>query len=435
VSRERLASADSRPGSPLVDAIAAITIAALFSGLNWRLGPIKVQLSDVLAALTIFVIVLRGFSTPKLSVPVLLLLSAYLCYYGVSALQVDLVLGVKEVVQIALLFSFLFVVMGYYGAHSTSRLLVACSLLLLGLLVYNIAWHVSQGFYVGWKQLNEPKTIFTLLPLVLILLSDRFGAHIRAPVLALSVVAAALILLSGERKAYIFAVVALAIWTAPYSWRHLLVGALLAPVLWAGLAFDQTGYLDRQVGSISARLPGEGVETATFNHLLDESRPGTVSDAQREFTKRLATELWRREPVFGIGTNGYEKALENYTSLPEIFRLGIHGEFYRALYENGIVGLALYASVWLAALVHVLLAWKAAGARGPQNLNKIRLLCISMFLIYCSLEGGKGLTQLCLCALPFIPALAWRRTIPSRIPVAATMTPRSVRIGGVSNGM
>ncbi len=80
----------------------------------------------------------------------------------------------------------------------------------------NVAWHVARGEFVGWKQLNEPKTVFTVLPLLLILLAARFGGPRRQLLFVLAACAAGVvILLSGERKAYLFAVLALAIWAGP----------------------------------------------------------------------------------------------------------------------------------------------------------------------------------------------------------------------------
>ncbi len=84
-------------------------------------------------------------------------------------------MGIKELIQIALLFGFLFVAFGYYRTRSTDRVLILAAVLIVAVLVYNVAWHVAHGEYVGWKQLNEPKTVFTVLPLLLILLVARFG--------------------------------------------------------------------------------------------------------------------------------------------------------------------------------------------------------------------------------------------------------------------
>lgn len=404
-----MTAVEQKSSSILVDALVGIAIAALFSGLNYNLGAVKIQLSDILAALCVFLIMLRGFTTPRMSKFLLTVLAAYLLLFSVSALAVGVVSGMKEIVQSVLAFSFLFVCFGYYRTHSIKRLLAIASALTLLILLYNIGWHIAQGKYVSWKQLNEPKTVFTVLPLLLILLFTHFEGQKRRAVFFIGFVAAAvIILLSGERKAYIFAVAAMLVWTAPINWRHGIAAVLILPVLWMAALQDQSGYLDRQIASFKEAFSENGRAKASLANLLDANRPTTMSNAQREISQRLAHSMWQKKPLLGIGTNAFKEAIKQDTSLPVGFRLGIHGEFYRALYENGIVGLALYCTLWLGALVRIVSMWPSTKAVGDSDLNKIKLLCIAMFLIYCAFEASKGLTLLCICALPFIVALAPR---------------------------
>jgi O-antigen ligase len=130
-----------------------------------------------------------------------------------------------------------------------------------------------------------------------------------------------------------------------------------------------------------------------------------MSNAQREISNRLAAAKWEKRPVLGIGTNAFDIAIRQEVSIPATFRTGIHGEFYRALYENGIVGLGLYMALWITAFATIALAWPMTKAAGDPGLNKIKLLCVTMFLIYCAFEASKGLTLACICALPFIVGL------------------------------
>lgn len=403
-----------------VDVLFGVTIAALFSGLNHQLGGVKVQLSDVLAAITIFVVVLRGFSTPRIAPPLTISLLAYLLLFCVSAFLVDTVNGLKESAQAVLIFSFLFVLFGYYRTHSATRLLAVGSFLIVAVLAYNIGWHVLHGFYTGWKHLNEPKAIFILLPMLLILLFNRFGHQRRALFVAASVIAGAIILLSGERKAYMFALVALIIWTGAASLRYLSAAALVVSLFLAAGVLDQTGYLNRQLGSFSNAL-NTRIELVSTSELFNERRPSTLSDAQREFTRRTAKSMWEKSPMFGIGTGGYAAAMREKYSIPAEFRVGIHGEFYRALYENGIVGLLLYVAFWIAVCASLIVSWGQLKQVEGGKLQRIKLLCTVMFLIYCSSEASKGLTVMSICALPFIfavlpqcmPAQRLRRTLAS----------------------
>jgi hypothetical protein len=398
--------------SVLIDTMFGVTIAALFSGVNTDFGPVKVQLSDILAAASIFLVGLRSFSTPRASVLMLVILMSYLLLFSVSALFVGTINGAKEIVQAILVFSFIFVAFGYYRTRSTDRLLIIASILILAVLIYNIGWHMSKGAYVGWKELNEPKTIFTILPFLLILIFNRFGGHQHRFLVFIAVSLAALVIFfSGERKAYVFALAAVAIWTAPVNWRHAVAAALVVPVLLVAATTDRTSYLDRQFVSLADALRGSSSDSASLSYLLDETRPTSMSNAQREISNRFAIAMWEKKPVLGIGTNAFAIAIRQEESIPVGFRMGIHGEFYRALYENGIVGLGLYLALWFTAFAKIALAWPVTKAVGDPNLNKIKLLCATMFLIYCAFEASKGLTLACICALPFIVALPPRALV------------------------
>jgi O-antigen ligase/polysaccharide polymerase Wzy-like membrane protein len=384
--------------SAAMDVLFAGSIAALFSGFHQSVIPVKVQLFDVFAIVTIFFAALKGFASPRPAPVVLAVLILYLIYYSISALFVGMGMGAKEIVQIFLLMGFLFVAFGYYRTRPTDRLLIVSAVLIIALLVYNIAWHVAHGEYVGWKQLNEPKTIFTVLPLLLILLSAHFGGPGRRFVFVLAACAAAvIILLSGERKAYIFAVIALAIWAGPWKMlRYALPLALLGILLTYFADADKTGYLDRQLNTFHGLTSDQPKREPTLSELIDDNRSMTISTAQREFSRRIAQSMWEKQPMLGIGTGTFGQAILEYKSVPVVFRMNIHGEFYRALYENGIVGLALYIACWVTALGAILLHW--------PRVDKIKLLTVIMLVIYCSFEASKELTQLCICALPFICA-------------------------------
>lgn len=396
--------------SLLLDVLFGLTIAALFSGLNWRLGGIKVQLADLLSLISVFVVMLRGFVTPRIALTLVVFLSAYLLIFCVSGFSVSVVNGLKELVQAALALLFLLAIFGHYRSHSSERFLLIATALMVAVMMYNIGWHISEGFYVGWKRLNEPKAIFVVLPLLLMILFDRFGRHRRTLFIGASVIAAALILLSGERKAYLIAVLALAVWTGVSSLRYLAVAALVTPLLLPIAALDEGGYVHRQLESFSSALTNRA-EQASTSELFEVGRAATLSDAQREFTHRIARSMWEKQPIFGIGTGAYDIAMQRYSSLPDAFRVGIHGEFYRALFENGIVGLAFYIAYWIAVALSLTFAWQSGNSMGNRNLSRIKLLCTVTFFIYCSAEASKGLTILCLCALPFVLAVRARHAV------------------------
>ncbi len=412
-----------------MDLMFALTIAALFSGVHHTVGHVKVQLSDLSAVATIFLAGLRGFATPRVSPIALLALLTYLLYYVVSAVFVKASLGVIKMTQIILVLGFLFTAFGYYRTHSSDRLIVLASVLILGVLFANIGWHIAHGQYVGWKQLNEPKTAFTVLPLLLLILFTRFDDRWpRFRRLLVALLASIIIFLSGERKAYIFALVALVVWMGPLKlWRFALVGLLAAPLLWAAASSDRSGYLQRQIASFQQIAPGAVTDRASESELL-QTHGTTLSNAERLLSNRMAYSLWTKDPIFGIGTGAFALAIDSDLTVPENFRQGIHGEFFRNLYEDGIVGLFLYVAIWLVALAEIALAWRATEAAGNPPWNKLKLLSVIMCLIYVAFEANKGLTLLCICLLPFVVALPSRTLSrhPQR-PIGAELRGRNVR--------
>src|SRR4051794_28148761 len=120
-----------REQSVFMDVMFGVTIASLFCGVRAYVGSVKVQLSDVLALTAIFVTFLRGFATPRLSPITLLSLCAYLLFYCISALFVQFSMGITKVVQLFCIFTWLFVIFGYYRTRSTDRLLIISASLIV----------------------------------------------------------------------------------------------------------------------------------------------------------------------------------------------------------------------------------------------------------------------------------------------------------------
>jgi hypothetical protein len=430
-----------REQSVFMDVMFGITIASLFCGVRAYVGSVKVQLSDVLALIAIFVTFLRGFATPRLSIVTLLSLCAYLLFYCISALFVQFSMGITKMVQLFCIFTWLFVIFGYYRTRSTDRLLIISAALIVVVLAINVGWHVARGQYVAWKQLNEPKTIFTLMPLILILLFDRFDRVWRQPLPLLAVLASAVIIfMSGERKAYIFGIVALLVWSGPLKMlRYSAIALLAVPILLflaEGSSPTKAGYLQRQVASFGVLVSGAKTQQLTDSQLLDESRPTTMSNAEREYTNRHARALWwNHAPLIGIGTNEYEIAMRSESSVPIMFRMGIHGGFFRALYENGILGLELYIAVWICAFICALMSWPEAREFRAKRFFTIKMLALVMLLIYCSFESDKGLIFYATCILPFVVGLAppLRRIVPRQQLALYVTYPPAERGGYVGN--
>jgi len=400
-----------------MDVLFGATIASLFSGINHVFGSVKIQLSDILAIVTIFLAVLKGIASPRVSRITLITLLAYVLDYLLSALFVKLSMAAAKIAEFGIVFSFLFAVFGYYRTRSSERLLIISSVFISLILCANVGWHLAHGYYVGWKHLNEPKTIFILLPMLLILLFNRFPHFWKPPLPLCAVcVAAVIIFLSGERKAYIFAPIAFLVWIGPRKvWRYAVIPIAALPILWFAGASDQNSYLHRQVTSLQVLLSSEVTQDMSESQLMDASRPTTLSNAERVFTNRHAAAMWEKRPLLGIGTDAFEIWIQQEADIPVEFRLGIHGEFYRALYENGIVGLELYAAIWIVSFGCIVMMRPLTNTAGAPALNKIKFLSLVMFLIYSSFESYKELMVYVTCSLPFVLGIPPARTFDPRL--------------------
>ncbi len=208
-------------------------------------------------------------------------------------------------------------------------------------------WHIAHGYWVGWKQLPDPRLSFVFLPVVLAGLILFAEAERRRTLHFVWAGMFPVLVMSGERKALVIYLILSALLFA----RGRL--ALIAPALAAafvGLLLLSTvvenPYLQRQIRTLVD--PGG---TGNYEYVLATGRylPGdTPSDVQRAFALHVSRQMFAEHPLFGVGTNQYEEIVgDTYPNAPEDVRLGIHGEFQRILTENGLVGLSLYLLIWV----------------------------------------------------------------------------------------
>jgi hypothetical protein len=243
-----------------------------------------------------------------------------------------------------------------------------------------ILWHVAHGYWVGWKQLPDPRLAFVFLPPVvagLILFAD---ARTRRTLHVVWVGIFPLLLTSGERKALVIYLILTALLFA----RGRL--ALIAPAFAAafvGLLLLSTvvenPYLQRQIRTLVD--PGG---TGNYEYVLATGRypPGdTPSDVQRAFSLHVSRQMFAEHPLAGVGTNQYEAIVgETYPNAPQELRLEIHGEFQRILTENGLVGFSLYVLIWAAAWARLSRVLRGALGRGRLTRTQLRVLPLLLFI-------------------------------------------------------
>jgi hypothetical protein len=218
---------------------------------------------------------------------------------------------------------------------------------------YNIYWHVSRGMWFGWKHLgswstSDIKYTFEFLPPIIGLLILFGRGRLAYVYWALWIAFGVIIVFSGERKALLaYGLLTAALLTRARA--HFAIPVLVATyfgVTWISSQLDR-GYLSQQLSSIANYTPGQA---SSFDMIVRGAGPASQSDAQRIFAFHVGGELLKDKWLTGVGTNAYQDYVwRNYSYAPPTLLLGIHGEFWRVLVENGILGLILYTAIWVAA--------------------------------------------------------------------------------------
>lgn len=404
-------TAEASPAPPrvgFIDVLFAVSTGLLFTSFQLYLPTewvtIRFYPTVPLMVITTLVVVL-GFGRER---PILRTLSLPLCLfagiYVLSAFSVGFDNGVRELVQATLVFGFVTAFAARYSTHSLRQFFKAFAPVAVLILGYTIYWHISNGFYFQWKRLGEPKALFDLLPLMAaawIWSRNRFPAVLGVLLLALVGV---LILLSGERKAYVAFILALALMLNPrHPLAYLAPLAALAGVYFAVQLFD-VPYITRQVNTLLALV---GLVPA----------PDSISSVQRAWQLHVGMILFNTSPLFGVGTNGFSEITRRMYS--ENF-VGLHGEFLRILVENGIVGLTAY--LLLLGGVVARLIRPLPGAFGASREHRVAWLWFLSLLVYTSFEGANQLLMVLQYSLAYVPLLNFGPTW--RPPPAAAESPR-----------
>lgn len=256
------------------------------------------------------------------------------------------------------------------------RLVIGIAAIALG----TIVWHIAHGYWVGWKQVPDPRLSFVFLPVVLAGLILFAEAEQRRSLHFVWAGLFPVLLMSGERKALVIYLILSALLFARGR-LALIVPALAAAFV--GLLLLSTAvenpYLQRQIRTLVD--PGG---TGNYQYVLATGRylPGdTPSDVQRAFALHVSSQMLAEHPLFGVGTNQYEtKVRETYPNAPKDMLLAIHGEFQRILTENGLVGFSLYVLIWAAAWVRLRDVLRRAAARGRLTGAQARALPLLLFI-------------------------------------------------------
>jgi O-Antigen ligase len=357
-----------------VNALLAIAVLSLMLPLRMETGLTLVRPFEFLIALGMLgwplIAARRGVCVPV----GLLLLLPYFLWHVASATVGGPRNTAREALQVLVVTMFAFLLAQEAPRLDMKRL---SRRLLFGMAAIaggTILWHIAHGYWVGWKQIPDPRLALVFLPLLfagLILFAETEKRR------TLHFVWAGmfpLLLMSGERKALVIYLILTALLFA----RGRL--ALIAPAVAAtfvGLLLLSTvvenPYLQKQIRTLVE--PGG---TGNYEYVLATGRylPGdTPSEVQRAFAREVSRQMFAEHPFFGVGTNQYLVIVsETFPNLPKELHLEIHGEFQRILTENGLVGFSLYVLVWIAAWARLSRVLRGAVDRGRLTSTQGRVL-------------------------------------------------------------
>ncbi|ABS63533.1 O-antigen polymerase [Parvibaculum lavamentivorans DS-1] len=327
-----------------------VSAVTLFLATKMSLGIIQLRPFDILVAFILLLVAIqpRLFMRARLDLGFLILLPFFIVH-TLSAFGYYTGNGIRELFQVTLILGFAFV-LNAVGDRLDYKLMGKILLIgLIGVMIYNIGWHISQGQWSGWKRLNDPKAAFTFLPMLLSVFILFAPDARRRLYWALWIVVGIAVFLSGERKALL----AFGIITVALLSRGRFVAAI--PVLAAGIfalsilaTLVDDPYITRQVNTLLEPTTTD----ISLSAMAEGQMPTSLSNAAREFSFEQVKRMSSENPLFGIGTNAYTDIMRReFAFLPSFLLVSIHGEFLRIIVENGIVGLAFYILIWVVALL------------------------------------------------------------------------------------
>ncbi len=370
-------------GSYLIDLLFATGAATLFFHAEiyvqvYRDVHIRVPLNAPLMIVTA-VLTLIGFAKRStLWATMNWFLLAFVTMHVLSAFRLGKDNGLREMAEAVMVFAFVLAFAARYSRASIYRFYLLFAPMAAAVMLYNIGWHVQQGYYFMWKRLYNPKALFDLLPLMVtgwLLTRAKFPVVLAC---VFMVGAGVIILLSGERKAYIAFIIAVALMLNPKNAGSYLVPVVGGFLVYLGVTLSGTPYLLRQVQTILA-VVGIG------------PMPDSISSAERAWQIHLGLLFLRQNPLFGVGTNGFLRLSQSLYQANDFSEIGIHGEALRVLVEDGVLGLGVYVAFVVASAVQLFSPTLRAGRTSGEQ--RVAVLWFLSMLVYTSFEGSNLLVM------------------------------------------
>ena len=264
----------------------------------------------------------------------------------------------------------------------------------MGCLIYAAIYHFSQGNFVRFKDLDEPKLTFGIL-FLLTALKLLIDARLRGTFFyIMTLCSIALMLASGERKGWAGSLVAtggLLILSMPRIFGHLSVDYMrrlvLVPIIMIvpAMLLSQLPYVQKQMNSsftfaasIVTEVPGGETEVVT------------LSNEMRLFLVDRAFEMIETHPVFGVGTERFEEELLGWSGYVSHNITGVHNEYLRIAAENGIPTMIIFTIMWGMIILEAFKNWGRCFAEHGNQFAGYATLGLALYVatLVALLKGG-----------------------------------------------
>lgn len=360
-----------------------VLLAGLYLSLLYKIPPLGVALIALLAAS----LALLRHANWRIEPAMAVLTLGYAALATVTAFMVSFKAGIFRSVEFALLSAAAMAITIYVrnlAPQARSKLMllfVAVHGLVLSHVIY---FHNYAGFTGTWKYLEDTKFIFTAMVLILFYYEDELRRISQSVWFGAMAIAMAVIIISGERKALMFMVLAFFLSRASLWLKGVLLVLGACLVLIPG-----NTSLDRPDFFPTVRFAGEGAE-APSNRFFLVRRLIDHSDETRFFVNRNAKKLFEANPFFGLGATGYSSwSLKTYGSVAASggLSMNVHGERYRIPVENGWFGIIWVAAFVATATVLVCKHVAAKGGLASCSRDRAPAYAFAMLLTYCYSEA------------------------------------------------
>ncbi len=181
-SLSRPVGGPARTVGHIMTVLLTLALLSLFTPFKIVTGLVQLRPFDVLCVVMTAWLLTKGRLVPRYGIPFGLgVILPYFALHVASAFTVSENNGIREALQVGLCLLFAWIVASSAHLIDYRRLAHLAVVGLVAVTVFSIAWHISQGYWTGWKRLGDPKAAFTFLPLVLGAAARHRSAASQAP--------------------------------------------------------------------------------------------------------------------------------------------------------------------------------------------------------------------------------------------------------------